>query len=167
MQSPQDACQPLISPQIHCLTAQPVRSPEGQSPRAFHVGRLDASAGPTNPSEPYNRLSPSGSRGREGRRRDHPQSSGEPAGLLWSNRHCGQDLERHNGLEPSVFCLGSRRVAFTPVPLTGRYSITLRGAVNRPRVPSKCSDLGVPAPYGRNIAPMSVYLRRGRLIDVN
>ena len=28
----------------------------------------------------------------------------------------------------------------------------------------KCSDLGVPAPYGRNIAPTSVYHRRGRLI---
>ena len=28
----------------------------------------------------------------------------------------------------------------------------------------KCSDLGVPAPYGRNIAPTRVYHRRGRLI---
>ncbi len=28
----------------------------------------------------------------------------------------------------------------------------------------KCSDLGVPAPYGRNIAPMRVYHRRGCLI---
>ena len=28
----------------------------------------------------------------------------------------------------------------------------------------KCSDLGVPAPYERNIAPMRVYHRRGRLI---
>ena len=125
-----DDCQPLISPQIHCLIALPVRSQEGQSPRAFHAGRLDASAGPTNPSEPYNRLSSSGNRGREGRRRDHPQSSGERAGLLWSNRHCGQDLERHNGLEPSVFCLGSRRVTVTPVPPTARYSITLCGMVN-------------------------------------
>ena len=26
------------------------------------------------------------------------------------------------------------------------------------------SDLGIPAPYGRNIAPMRVYHRRGRLI---
>ena len=28
----------------------------------------------------------------------------------------------------------------------------------------KCSDLGVPAPYGRNIAPTRVYHRLGRLI---
>ena len=28
----------------------------------------------------------------------------------------------------------------------------------------KCSDLGVPAPYGCNIAPISVYLRRGCMI---
>ena len=28
----------------------------------------------------------------------------------------------------------------------------------------KCSDLGVPAPYGRNSAPTSVYHRRGRLV---
>ena len=28
----------------------------------------------------------------------------------------------------------------------------------------KCSDLGVPAPYGRNIAPMRVHPRRGCLI---
>ena len=28
---------------------------------------------------------------------------------------------------------------------------------------TKCSDLGVSAPYGRNIAPMRVYHRRGRL----
>ena len=28
----------------------------------------------------------------------------------------------------------------------------------------KCSDLGVSAPYGRNIAPTSVYHRRGRLV---
>ena len=29
----------------------------------------------------------------------------------------------------------------------------------------KCSDLGVPAPCGRNIVPMRVYHRRGPLID--
>ena len=29
----------------------------------------------------------------------------------------------------------------------------------------KCSDLGVPTPYGRNTAPMGVYHRRGCLID--
>ena len=39
-------------------------------------------------------------------------------------------MERHNGLEPSVFCLGSRRVAFTPVPQTDRYSITRHLPVN-------------------------------------
>ena len=31
-------------------------------------------------------------------------------------------------------------------------------------IDGKCSDLGVSAPYGRNIAPMRVYHRRGRLI---
>ena len=29
---------------------------------------------------------------------------------------------------------------------------------------SRCSELGIPAPYGRNIAPMRIYHRRGRLI---
>ncbi len=38
-------------------------------------------------------------------------------------------------------------------------------AVNLNLPDGNCSDLGVPAPYGRNIAPMSVYLRRGGLID--
>ena len=37
-------------------------------------------------------------------------------------------------------------------------------AVNLNLPDGNCSDLGVPAPYGRNIAPMSVYLRRGGLI---
>ena len=32
------------------------------------------------------------------------------------------DGERDNGFEPSVFCLGSRRVALTPIPLT-RFTI--------------------------------------------
>ena len=37
-------------------------------------------------------------------------------------------------------------------------------AVNLNLPDGNCSDLRVPAPYGRNIAPMSVYLRRGGLI---
>ena len=37
-------------------------------------------------------------------------------------------------------------------------------AVNLNLPDGNCSDLGVPATYGRNIAPMSVYLRRGGLI---
>ena len=37
-------------------------------------------------------------------------------------------------------------------------------AVNLNLPDGNCSDLGVPAPYGRNIAPMRIYHRRGRLI---
>ena len=45
-----------------------------------------------------------------------------------------------------------------------RLTFSTSSCVGCTRFGSKCSDLGVPAPYGHNIAPMRVYHRRGRLI---
>ena len=41
------------------------------------------------------------------------------------------DGERDNGFEPSVFCLGSRRVALTPIPLTKFTIHEGQGSVNK------------------------------------
>ena len=45
-----------------------------------------------------------------------------------------------------------------------RLTFSTSSCVGCTRFGSKCSDLGVPAPYGHNIAPMRVYHRQGRLI---
>ncbi len=45
-----------------------------------------------------------------------------------------------------------------------RLNFSTSSCVGGTRFARRCSHLGVPAPYGHNIAPMRVYQRRGRLI---